>query len=84
MDWDENKSVSWEQGEEIELGKGIQEETVGMERYLRGDMETQYNGNFLKYMKTFLIRSPNNSGYGVPTGHPLLPNKVSSTWNRFD
>lgn len=40
VDGDENKSVSWEQGEEIELGKGIQEETVGMEQYLRGDMET--------------------------------------------
>jgi hypothetical protein len=35
--------------------------------------------NFLKYMKIFLMSSPNNGGYGLPTRHFVSLNKPSST-----
>lgn len=33
--------------------------------------------NFLKYMKVFIIKSPNNRIDGVPVDHFLSPNKIS-------
>lgn len=48
------------QTQELELREEIWGETAGIEGHLRDDMEIKCNGNFLKYVKMILMRSPNN------------------------
>ena len=57
--------------------------TAGIERHLGGvggeEVETYCNGNFLKYMKVILMKSPNNVGSEVPTGHLSSPSEAFSS-----
>lgn len=46
---------------------------------LRGGIEISCSQNFLKYMKTILMKSPNNEGYRVPTVYFLSPNEASNS-----
>lgn len=48
-------SMGGSDGEGLNRGK-----TSRIEEYLRGDMETKCNGNFLKYMKGILMKQPND------------------------
>lgn len=63
---------------EIGFREGIWRETAEIEGHFKDNMETQHSANFLKYMKMILMKSLNNEGNGVPTGHLLLPKEVSS------
>lgn len=54
-------------------------EIAGIGGHFGDDMETQYNGNFLKYVKAFLMRSPNNGGQRISVDCLLLPNEASSS-----
>lgn len=54
---------------EIELRERMWGETDRIKGHLRNNMETLGSGNFIKYMKVILMKSPNNGGYGVLAGH---------------
>lgn len=72
---DRNKRIRWGEGEEFcwvrECGG-----TAETEGHLRDGVETQCSGNFLKYRKAILMRSPNNGWYGVQSCHLLSPNEA--------
>jgi hypothetical protein len=46
------------------------------DRHLRVDMETYCSGNFLKYMKAIIMRSPKSREYEFSIGHLRLPNRL--------
>lgn len=62
---------------------GNEETDSGIEVHLRDGMKTYHTGNFLKYMKVNLRRSPINGGHGVPIGHLLSPNESSNSGTGF-
>lgn len=66
---------------EMGLREGIRREKPGIEGHFKDTMETSHSANFLKYMKTILMKSLNNEEDGVPTGHLLVPKEVSSIGN---
>lgn len=39
-------------------------EMTRIEEHLEGNVETEFSGHFLKYMRVFLARTSGNGGYG--------------------
>lgn len=64
---------NWEQDRE-----GIQGRTSRRGAF-EDSMETQYSGNFLKYMKAIRRKSPNSEDDRVPTRNLLSSSEASST-----
>lgn len=71
-------SEEQERRQEEVLREGMQGEMGKIEGYLKGGVETQCSGNFLKYMKVTLMMSQNNEGDRAVTDH-LSPNKAFNT-----
>ena len=51
----------------IEMGRKerIWGEMTRIEEHLEGNVETEFSGHFLKYMRVFLARTSGNGGYGA-------------------
>lgn len=65
-----NQNIRWERGGKMGLGVNTRE-TAKIEGHLRVGMDTQCSGIFQNYVKTILMKFPNNKGDGAPNGHLL-------------